>query len=95
MSGNLSYQIEHHLFPDLPSNRYAEIAPRVREICERYGLPYTSGSLPRQYAQVMRRVLRLALPGGGDDASVAAEQRAPSTTRNSSPRDVAQSARLA
>jgi len=23
MSGNLSHQIEHHLFPDLPSNRYA------------------------------------------------------------------------
>ena len=63
MSGNLSYQIEHHLFPDVPSNRYAEIAPRVRAICERYGLPYTSGSLPRQYAQVVKRVLRLALPG--------------------------------
>jgi linoleoyl-CoA desaturase len=64
MSGNLSYQIEHHLFPDVPSNRYAEIAPRVREICERYGLPYTSGPLPRQYGQVLKRVLRLALPGG-------------------------------
>ena len=64
MSGNLSHQIEHHLFPDLPSNRYATIAPAVREICERYGLPYTSGSLPRQYAQVLRTVLRLALPGG-------------------------------
>jgi fatty acid desaturase len=62
MSGNLSFQIEHHLFPDLPSNRYATIAPRVREICERYELSYTSGSLPRQYAQVIRTVLRLALP---------------------------------
>ena len=62
MTGNLSYQIEHHLFPDVPSNRYAEIAPRVREICERYGLPYTSGSLPRQYGQVVKRILRLALP---------------------------------
>ena len=28
MSGNLGYQIEHHLFPDLPSNRYAEISAR-------------------------------------------------------------------
>jgi linoleoyl-CoA desaturase len=65
MSGNLSFQIEHHLFPDLPSNRYAELAPRVREICERYGLPYTSGTLPRQYAQVIKTVLRLAFPGGG------------------------------
>ena len=27
MTGNLSHQIEHHLYPDLPSNRYAEIAP--------------------------------------------------------------------
>jgi len=80
MTGNLSYQIEHHLFPDLPSNRYAEIAPRVREICDRNGLPYTSGSLPRQYAQVMRRVLRLSFPGGGDDDQVIGEQRARSTT---------------
>jgi fatty acid desaturase len=75
MSGNLSYQIEHHLFPDVPSNRYAEIAPRVREICERYELPYTSGSLPRQYAQVIKRVLRLALPGGGDADKPAEAER--------------------
>jgi NADPH-dependent stearoyl-CoA 9-desaturase len=74
MSGNLSYQIEHHLFPDVPSNRYAEIAPRVREICERYGLPYTSGPLPRQYAQVVKRVLRLALPGGGGANHAEAER---------------------
>ncbi|HEX5510271.1 MAG TPA: acyl-CoA desaturase, partial [Actinomycetales bacterium] len=38
MTGNLSHQIEHHLFPDMPSNRYIEIAPRIREICQRYGL---------------------------------------------------------
>ena len=43
MSGNLSYQVEHHLFPDLPSSRYAEIAPQVKDVCERYGLPYNSG----------------------------------------------------
>lgn len=43
MSGNLSYQIEHHLFPDLPSNRYAEISDRVQAVCARYGLPYTTG----------------------------------------------------
>ena len=44
-SGNLCYQIEHHLFPDLPSNRYAEIATRVRALCDKYDLPYTTGSL--------------------------------------------------
>ncbi|MFC5947665.1 fatty acid desaturase family protein [Pseudonocardia lutea] len=64
MTGNLSHQIEHHLFPDLPSNRYAEIAPKVRDICERYGLPYNAGPLPTQYAKVWRKILRLAFPGG-------------------------------
>ncbi|GII24823.1 fatty acid desaturase family protein [Planosporangium mesophilum] len=63
MTGNLSHQIEHHLFPDLPSNRYAEIAPRVRELCQRYGLRYNTGSLLRQTASVWKNVLRLALPG--------------------------------
>jgi linoleoyl-CoA desaturase len=69
MSGNLSYQIEHHLFPDLPAHRYGEIAAEVRAVCERYGLPYNSGSLQRQFGTVVRRILRLALPTrvlGGD-----------------------------
>jgi fatty acid desaturase len=65
MSGNLSHQIEHHLFPDLPSNRYAEIAPRVRALCDRFELPYISGSLARQTSSVYKRILRLALPGPG------------------------------
>jgi linoleoyl-CoA desaturase len=65
MTGNLSHQIEHHLFPDLPSNRYAEVAPKIREVCERYQLPYTSGPLYQQYADVLATIARLALPGGG------------------------------
>ncbi|WP_407698415.1 fatty acid desaturase [Streptomyces cyaneochromogenes] len=62
LSGNLGHQIEHHAFLDLPSNRYAEAAPRVREICARYGLPYVTGPLRRQYASMWGRVLRHALP---------------------------------
>jgi NADPH-dependent stearoyl-CoA 9-desaturase len=61
-SGNLCYQIEHHLFPDLPSNRYAEIAQRVQPLCEKYDLPYTTGSLARQYLSTLRTIHRLALP---------------------------------
>ena len=64
MSGNLSHQIEHHLFPDMPSNRYPEAAPRVRALCERYGIPYNSGSLGRQFGTTVRTILRLAFPGG-------------------------------
>jgi fatty acid desaturase len=63
LSGNLSFQIEHHLFPDLPSNRYREMAPKVRAVCERHGLPYNSGRLGRQYRSVYRQILRLAFPG--------------------------------
>ena len=62
MSGNLSHQIEHHLFPDLASNRYPEVAPRVRALCARYGLPYHSGSLGRQFGTTVGKILRLALP---------------------------------
>jgi fatty acid desaturase len=64
VSGNLGYQVEHHLFPDMPSTRYAEIAPSVKEICERYELPYNSGRLGRQLGTVQRTILRLAFPGG-------------------------------
>ncbi|HEX8745299.1 MAG TPA: acyl-CoA desaturase [Thermoleophilaceae bacterium] len=63
-SGNLGFQVEHHLFPDMPSTRYAEIAPRVKEICERYELPYNTGPFSRQLGQVQRTILRLAFPGG-------------------------------
>ena len=62
MSGNLSHQIEHHLFPDLPSNHYAKVAPRVREICDRYGLHYVTGSYPRQLASAWAKVFYYALP---------------------------------
>jgi linoleoyl-CoA desaturase len=62
MSGNLSHQIEHHLFPDLPSNRYGEIAPKVRALCERFGIHYETGSLGRQYGSMWKRLCRLALP---------------------------------
>ncbi|MCQ4122543.1 fatty acid desaturase family protein [Rhodococcus tibetensis] len=62
LSGNLCYQIEHHLFPDLPSNRYAEISTKVQALCEKYDLPYTTGSLARQYLLTLRTIHKLALP---------------------------------
>jgi linoleoyl-CoA desaturase len=63
MSGSLGFQIEHHLFPDLPCNRYAEMSVRVRALCEKYNLPYTIGPLHRQYGQVLRTLMKLSLPG--------------------------------
>ncbi|MCD4523940.1 acyl-CoA desaturase [Nocardioides sp. cx-173] len=62
MTGNLSHQIEHHLFPDLPSNRYAEIAPQVQDLFQRYGLSYHMAPLPKQVASAWHKVVRLSLP---------------------------------
>ena len=67
LSGNLSHQIEHHLFPDLPARRYAQIATEVRALCEKYGLPYNSAGLGRQFGSVIRKIFRLALPGPQKD----------------------------
>ncbi|MBA4025403.1 MAG: acyl-CoA desaturase [Gordonia sp.] len=80
MSGNLCYQIEHHLYPDLPSNRYAEIGVRIRELCEKYDLPYTTGSLSRQYWQTFRTISKLSLPdrfltATSDDAPETASEK--------------------
>jgi linoleoyl-CoA desaturase len=61
-TGHLSHQIEHHLFPDIPAVRYPEIAPRVREICERYGQTYNTGSFGKQLKSVAARIVRHALP---------------------------------
>lgn len=62
MTGNLSHQIEHHLFPDVPANRYAEMAVQVREICARYGQYYNTGSMVKQFGQVLWRILRHSFP---------------------------------
>jgi fatty acid desaturase len=68
LAGNLSYQIEHHLYPDIPARRYGEISAEVRAICERYELPYNTGPLHTQFGSVVRKILRLALPGRSGDA---------------------------
>ena len=62
LSGNLNYQIEHHLFPDMPSNRLGAIAREVSAIAREFGLPYNTASFPRQLWEVQRTILKLTLP---------------------------------
>ncbi len=86
LAGNLSHQIEHHLFPELPAHRYAEIAAEVREICKRYGLPYNTGPLPRQFGSVVRKIVKLALPplpgrGGSQPEIQEAQEEAQAPSR--------------
>lgn len=77
MSGNLSHQIEHHLFPDLPARRYQLIAPEVQAICERYGLPYNAGPLGRQFGSVVKKIVRLSFPNRGPATDVGIPVGAP------------------
>jgi NADPH-dependent stearoyl-CoA 9-desaturase len=71
LSGNLSHQIEHHLFPDIPARRYPQIAPEVKALCEKYGLPYNTGRFSKQIGSTWAKIFRLAVPfgtRGGSDA---------------------------
>src|SRR5690554_39957 len=70
MSGNLSHQIEHHMFPEIPARRYAEMSKEVQAICARYGQHYNTGSLWRQFGQVVGRILRHSLPSKPASSSV-------------------------
>jgi NADPH-dependent stearoyl-CoA 9-desaturase len=67
-SGNLSHQVEHHLFPDLPASKYSEIAPQVEAVCKKYGVPYNTGYFFPQLLTVLKRVARYSLPGGSERA---------------------------
>ena len=62
LSGNLSHQIEHHLFPDMPANRYAEVAPKIKALCAEYGIHYNEASFTRQFASVWVRLAKCSLP---------------------------------
>ena len=86
MSGNLSFQIEHHLFPDLPAHRYQEISPEVQAICGKYGLPYNTGPFWKQTLSTWRRIFRLSLP------SRKTAQSAPANAANDSEQPLAKAA---
>lgn len=45
LHGWLNYQIEHHLWPDLPASQYQILQPQVKALCEKYGIPYVQESV--------------------------------------------------
>lgn len=45
LHGWLNYQIEHHIWPKMPLAQYQKAQPKVRELCEKYGIPYTQESV--------------------------------------------------
>lgn len=50
----LNYQIEHHLFPDLPMRQYQLIQPEVKALCEKYRLPYIQEDVFTRFEKMMK-----------------------------------------
>ncbi len=79
--GFLNYQIEHHLFPDLPPKKLQEAQPRVEAICKKHGVPYVRepvGKRVKQLVEVMigRRSMKRATTGADAAKQVDAERTA-------------------
>lgn len=62
LTGHLSCQIEHHLFPDIPAHRYYRIAPQVEAVAKKHGIPYNNGSFFKQYGAVLKRIWTYSWP---------------------------------
>ncbi|MDX2374892.1 acyl-CoA desaturase [Psychrobacter sp. PP-21] len=62
LTGNLSHQIEHHIFPDMPARHYARIAPQVQAVCQKYNLAYNTGRFSTQLRQVLGRIHHFSKP---------------------------------
>jgi fatty acid desaturase len=53
LHGFLNYQIEHHLYPDLPPRQYQKLAPKVKAVCEKHGIPYVQQSVFKRVGQLV------------------------------------------
>lgn len=73
LHGWLNYQIEHHLWPDLSMRQYQQVQPRVKALCEKYGIPYVQESIFTRFAKLWKILLGIESMQIGD------------TTRNSEP----------
>ena len=63
--GGLHYQMEHHLFPSMPHSNLSKVAPRVRALCERHGVPYRCTGFWEGTAEVLRHLHDVSLDLSG------------------------------
>lgn len=62
LSGTLSAQIEHHLFPKMPPNRLRQVRSKVKEICGRHGVEYGESTWWRTWSQAIRYLGKMSFP---------------------------------
>jgi fatty acid desaturase len=60
--GGLNYQIEHHLFPNMPRPNLRRAQPLIRAFCQQHGLNYTEASLVASYAEAIRHLHAVGAP---------------------------------
>jgi fatty acid desaturase len=60
--GGLNYQIEHHLFPNMPRPNLRRAQPLIRAFCHQHGLPYAEASLFGSYAEALRHLHAVGAP---------------------------------
>jgi fatty acid desaturase len=63
VTGNLNFQIEHHLYPRMPSCYYSHIQDTVREVCKRHKVTYTY--FPSRWQNLMSTAMFLKHVGRG------------------------------
>jgi len=60
--GGLNYQIEHHLFPNMPSPNLRKAQPIVEEYCREIGVSYVATGVVDSYAQALRHLHAAGAP---------------------------------
>ncbi len=81
LHGWLNYQIEHHLWPDLPASQYQRLQPQVKALCEKYGIPYVQESVWKRLKKTVDVMVgKSSMPR---QAAISANQRTQKTMVNS------------
>jgi fatty acid desaturase len=60
--GSLNYQIEHHLFPNMPRPNLRHAQPLIRAFCQQRGIGYREASLLGSYAEAVRHLHTIGAP---------------------------------
>ncbi|WP_399066725.1 fatty acid desaturase [Streptomyces winkii] len=60
--GGLNHQIEHHLFPSMPSPQLRKAQPIVRQYCSEMGVDYLETGIIASYRQTLRSLHRAGAP---------------------------------
>ena len=53
----LNYQVEHHLFPNIPLLQYKKIQPKLKKLCKKHNIPYTQESVWIRFKKLLKVIV--------------------------------------